>query len=52
MKIEIKKKNKGKFTEYCKGKVTNECIRKAKNSGNPKLIKRAVFAENVRKWKH
>lgn len=52
MKIEIKKKNKGKFTEYCKGKVTNECIRKAKNSGNPKLIKRAVFAENARKWKH
>jgi hypothetical protein len=24
--IYIKKKNRGKFTEYCKGKVTDECI--------------------------
>lgn len=50
--IHIKKKNRGKFTEYCDGKVTQECIDKAKNSGNKKLIKRAVFAENSRKWKH
>lgn len=48
--IHIKEKNKGKFTEYCGGKVTNECIQKAKNSGNPKLVKRATFAQNVRKW--
>lgn len=51
-KIHIKEKNKGKFTEYCKGKVTQECINKAKRSGNTKLIKRAVFAENARAWKH
>lgn len=48
--IRIKEKNKGKFTEYCGGKVTNECIQKAKKSDNPKLIKRAIFAQNVRKW--
>lgn len=51
-KIHIKEKNKGKFTEYCKGKVTQACIDKAKRSGNTKLIKRAVFAENARAWKH
>lgn len=50
--IHIKKKNRGKFTDYCGGKVTNECIRKAKASGNPTLVKRATFAANVRKWKH
>lgn len=48
--IHIKKENKGKFTKYCKGKVTQECIDKAKRSGNPKLVKRAVFAENARGW--
>ena len=48
--IHIKKKNRGKFTEYCDGKVTQKCIDKAKKSGNKKLIKRAVFAENSRKW--
>ena len=48
--IKIKKKNRGLFTKYCNGKVTQECIDKAKRSGNKKLIKRAVFAENSRKW--
>ncbi len=48
--ISIKPENNGKFTEYCGGKVTNECIDKAKSSGNSKLIKRAVFADNSRKW--
>lgn len=28
--IHIKKENRGSFTEYCGGKVTDECIRKAK----------------------
>ena len=51
-KIHIKEKNKGKFTEYCNGEVTQDCIDKAKNSGNPTLKKRAIFAENVRSWKH
>ena len=50
--IYIKEKNKGKFTSYCGGKVTDECIRKAKASGNPTLVKRATFAANARKWKH
>ena len=50
--IYIKKKNRGKFTEYCGGKVTDECIQKAKKSKNPKLRKRATFAANARKWKH
>ena len=50
--IHIKKKNKGSFTKYCKGKVTQQCIDKAKKSGNAKLVKKAVFAENARKWKH
>jgi hypothetical protein len=48
--IHIKKSNRGKFTEYCGGKVTDECIQRAKKSGNKKLIKRAVFAENSRVW--
>jgi hypothetical protein len=48
--IHIKEKNKGSFTKYCKGKVTQDCIDKAKKSGNKKLIKKAVFAENSRKW--
>lgn len=51
-RIHIKPENRGKFTEYCGGKVTDECIQRAKRSGNKKLIKRAVFAENARKWKH
>lgn len=49
-KIHIKKKNRGKFTEYCGGKVTQECIKRGKNSPNPVIRKRATFAANVRKW--
>ena len=48
--IKIKKKNRGKFTDYCGGNVTQECINRAKKSGNKTLIKRATFAENARKW--
>jgi hypothetical protein len=48
-RIHIKKKNRGKFTEYCGGKVTEECIRKGKNSKDPKIRKRATFANNARK---
>ena len=50
--IHIKKENRGKFTEYCNGKVTQKCIDKAKKSNNPTLRKRATFAENARAWKH
>lgn len=52
MKIQIKNKNKGKFRYYCGGKVTDECIKKGKNSSNPKIRKMATFAQNSRKWKH
>lgn len=51
-KIHIKKKNRGKFTDYCGGKVTSACISKGKNSPNPTIRKRATFAANSRKWKH
>lgn len=50
-KIHIKKKNRGKFTEYCNGKVTDECIRRGKKSPNPIIRKRATFAQSARSWK-
>lgn len=50
--IHIKKSHAGLFTKYCKGKVTNECIQRGKNSPDPKIRKRATFAANARKWKH
>ncbi len=52
MKINIKKSNRGKFTDYCGGKVTNECIVKGKASKNPAIRKMATFAANARTWKH
>lgn len=48
--IHIKKKNRGKFTKYCGGKVTEACIRRGKNSSNPTTRKRATFAQNARNW--
>lgn len=48
--IHIKKANRGKFTEYCGGKVTNECIARGKKSPSPTIRKRATFAQNARKW--
>lgn len=51
-KIKIKKENRGKFTEYCNGKVTSECIQRGKNSPDPKIRKRATFADNARHFKH
>lgn len=48
--INIKKSNKGKFTEYCGGKVTSECIEKGKHSTSAAVRKRATFADNARKW--
>ena len=50
--IHIKKKNRGKFTEYCGGKVTEECIARGKKSKNSLTRKRANFASVARKWKH
>lgn len=49
-KIHIKKKNRGSFTRYCNGKVTNECIQRGKNSPDPAIRKKAVFAQNARRW--
>lgn len=50
--IRIKPENRGKFTKYCGGKVTAECIRRGKNSSSTAVRKRATFAENARGWKH
>ena len=49
-KIHIKKKNRGSFTRWCGGNVTEECIRRGKNSFNPAIRKKATFAANARKW--
>ena len=48
-KIKIKKENVGKFTDYCGGKVTQDCLDKGKKSNNPKIVKQATFADNARK---
>lgn len=50
--IHIKPENRGKFTKYCGGKVTSECIEKGKRSSDPAVRKRATFAANARKWHH
>lgn len=50
--IHIKEANKGKFTKYCGGNVTAECIARGKRSSSPAVRKRATFAANARKWKH
>lgn len=48
--IHIKKKNRGSFTSYCGGKVTDACIQKAKNSPSAAIRKKATFADNARHW--
>lgn len=50
--IHIKESQKGTFTKYCGGNVTDECIKKGKNSPNPKIRKKATFADNARHFKH
>ena len=49
-KIEIKPENKGKFTEYCGGKVTRECEEEGLASKSAKVRKMAQFSKNSRKW--
>ena len=51
-KIEIDPNNKGKFTEYCKGSVTNKCIDKGLDSPNETTRKRAQFAKNAKLFDH
>jgi hypothetical protein len=48
--IHIKKKNKGKFNALKKrtGKSTEELT----HSKNPLTRKRAIFAQNAKKWHH
>jgi len=52
--ISIDPKNVGKFTDYCKSLglsgVTQECIDKGKASKNSKVRKRAVFADNAKRF--
>ena len=52
--IKIKDSKKGSFTKYCRSKghkgVTNECIAQGKKSKSPAIRKKAVFAQNSRKW--
>ncbi len=50
--IHIKEENKGKFTDYCGGKVTTECINRGKHSPSAAVRKRATFAESARSWHH
>ena len=48
-KRQMKKKGTvGAFTEYCGGKVTNDCIERALNSNDDTLKRRAQFAKNMR----
>lgn len=51
-KIHIKKKNRGSFTRWCGGKVTDECIARGRRSSNPAIRKKATFAFSSRKWRH
>lgn len=49
-KIYIKPSKRGSFTSWCGGKVTNECIRRGKNSSSSAIRKKATFAQNARRW--
>lgn len=51
-KIHIKESQRGTFTKWCGGNVTDECIQRGKNSSNPKIRKKATFADNARHFKH
>lgn len=49
---EIEKKGtKGDFAKHCGGEVTKSCIEKALKSGDPKLVKQANFAKNIKGYK-
>jgi hypothetical protein len=43
-----KKGTEGSFKKYCGGQVTMDCIEKAMDSGDSKLIKKANFAKNIK----
>jgi len=50
--IYIKPSRRGSFTAWCKnqgfGSVTSTCIAKGKASGDKRIQKKAVFAQNAR----
>lgn len=48
--IHIKKENRGKFTET--KKITGKTTEELTHSKNPLTRKRAIFAQNAKKWKH
>ena len=53
--IHIKSENVGSFTRLCNllspgSGVTNKCIQHYKTNGTPVQKKKAIFAENARKW--
>ena len=52
LNIEIKPSHKGKFTEYCGGKVTDKCISKGLGSPSEAARKQAQFALNSKFWDH
>ena len=56
MAIKIKPENKGKLHKdlgVAKGKKIPEGkLKAAEKSSDPAVRKRAVFAENAKKWKH
>ena len=53
-KIEIAKKNRGKFTQYCRSKgytsVTRECEEEGLASKSASARKMAQFSKNSRAW--
>ena len=55
-KIHIKKSHKGLLHKNLgipkNKKISIAALRKAKNSPNPKIRRRATFALNARKWHH
>lgn len=46
-----KKGTEGSFKKYCGGEVTKSCIDKAMKSGDPKIVKMANFAKNIKAYK-
>jgi hypothetical protein len=48
--IRIKKSEKGSFTDYCGGNVTDKCIARGKASPSKAIRKKATFADNARGW--
>ena len=56
MAIEIKKSKVGSFKQWCKNQgfdgVNKKCIDKGKKSKDKRIVKKATFADNAKKWDH